>query len=330
MILTRAPLRVSFFGGGTDIASHYTKHDGVVLSAAIDKYMHIALNQTPINHVKLMYSEIEEVEDYRELKHDIVRNAIEHYSDRFKTGIEIASFADIPTIGTGLGSSSTFAVALLKALDALNMSYFMARPELLAEWACDLEINKCGSPIGKQDQYAAALGGMNLIHFNRDGTVDYRRQSLISNEAIMLEKKLMLFYTGRTRSANAILKKQSAEPKHDILNQMADQAMIASKYLTSYKLDDFGNLLDEAWNLKKQLAEGISDPMLDEIYEEAKKAGALGGKILGAGGGGYFLFYVDESNQPAVIEAMHKMNLQGFDFRFSRSGAELGYYDRRI
>lgn len=330
MILTSAPLRISFFGGGTDIESHYSKHGGIVLSAAIDKYMYISLNHTPINHVKLMYSEIEQVQDYRELKHDIVRNAIEHYSDKYKTGLEIASFADIPTIGTGLGSSSTFAVTLLKALDALNAQYFTARPELLAEWACDLEINKCGSPIGKQDQYASALGGMNLIRFNKDGYVDYRPQSTISGEAHTLKNRLLLFYTGKTRSANSILKKQSAEPKHDILNQMADQAIIAARYLTSYRLDDFGCLLDEAWKLKKQLTDGISDEHLDEIYEEAKKAGALGGKILGAGGGGYFLFYVPEDRKTSVIEVMTKMNLQGFDFNFSNSGASLLYNDSRI
>jgi D-glycero-alpha-D-manno-heptose-7-phosphate kinase len=323
MILTKAPLRVSFYGGGTDLASHYREHGGAVLSAAINKYMYIAINKTPIDHVKLMYSEIETVQDYKNLKHDIVRNAIEYYSDKHKTGLEIASFADVPTVGTGLGSSSTFSVALIQNLMELNVRSFMPRHQKIAEWACDLEIDKCGSPIGKQDQYAAAYGGMNLFEFKPD-------ESVIDTPTVShyaMTENLLLFYTGRKRSANLILEKQNAEPKHDILSKMTDQAILGFRYLNSKQYDDFGMMLDEAWNLKKQLTDGISDPELDEIYKSAMSVGAYGGKILGAGGGGYFLFYVPLNKQAHVIKEMNDKGLSLQGFNFSRTGVETVYND---
>lgn len=323
MILTKAPLRISFFGGGTDLPSFYRKHGGAVLSVAIDKYMYIAINKTQHEYIRLSYSEIEQVHNHMDLKHSLVRNAIEHYSDNYKTGLEIASFADVPTVGTGLGSSSTFSVALIKALSDLNAKSFTFLRHKIAEFACDLEIEKCGSPIGKQDQYAAAFGGMNHFRFNPTGTVSVTPISVLPD----LNENLLLFYTGRTRSANDILTKQNAEPKIDILRQMREQSNLGVHFLMSNQEDDFGALLHEAWKLKAQLVDGISDPELDNIYEEGILSGALGGKLLGAGGGGYFLFYCKQPQQTALIERMQKMNLVHVPFKFSLSGVDTVFND---
>jgi D-glycero-alpha-D-manno-heptose-7-phosphate kinase len=323
MILTKAPLRISFFGGGTDLPSFYKDHGGAVLSVAIDKYMYIAINKTQHKYIRLSYSEIEQVQNHMDLKHSLVRNAIEHYSDKYKIGLEIASFADVPTVGTGLGSSSTFSVALIKALTDLSSDTVTFTRCKIAEWACNLEIDVCGSPIGKQDQYAAALGGMNHIRFNQDDSVSITPISLLPD----LNEKLLLFYTGRTRFANSILEKQNAEPKTDILLKMREQSNLGVHYLMTNQEDDFGSLLDDAWKLKTKLADGISDPELDNIYEEGIKAGALGGKILGAGGGGYFLFYCRQENQSKLIESMEKLNLLHVNFNFSVAGVETVFND---
>ena len=306
MILTRAPLRMSFFGGGSDIASHYEKFGGAVLSVAINKYMYISMNTTPIDHVKLMYSEIETVKSYHQLKHNIVRNAIEYYGQKHKTG---------------LGSSSTFSVALIQALSVLN-GYYRSK-FAIAEAACDLEINKCLSPIGKQDQYAASYGGMNYIEFNRDGTTTVMPVEDYED----LWPNLLLFYTGRQRSANKILARQTANPNHKLLNAMVAQANTGLDLLKNKSYDDFGYLLDDAWQYKRRLTTGISDSELDIVYEEAIESGALGGKLLGAGGGGYFLFYVPIHKQLDVIAAMESLDLQHIDFNFSKTGVETLYND---
>lgn len=322
MILTRAPLRVSFFGGGSDLPAYYTKSPsgGVCLSTAIDKYMYIALIETPKKHVKLMYSEIEIVDNVDKIKHDIVRNALNHFS--FKSGIEIGSFADIPTAGTGLGSSSTFTVALMQGLHYLRHGRDMS-PYKLSEEACNIEIDMCGKSIGKQDQYASAYGGTNLFQFKADGDVDI---TPVETYLRPLNNNLMMFYTGKTRSANDILAKQSKamneESKFVIVDEMVKMTYEAYDHLMNDEIDNFGALLDKTWSLKKQLANGISDAKFDSIYKSAMTAGALGGKLLGAGGGGYFLFYVPEDNQEAVAEAV---GLERFDFTINAHGAEIVY-----
>lgn len=328
MILVRAPLRVSFFGGGTDAAPHYTRFGGAVLSTAIDKYMYIAVNKTPINHVKLMYSEIELVDDYQKIKHDIVRNAIRYHGKKHQSGLEISSFADIPTVGTGLGSSSTFSVAMIHALSVMNG--FHLSKNSIADAACDLEINKCASPIGKQDQYASAFGGMNYIRFNKDHSVNVEP---VYAEPIQdgtgLWQNLLLFYTGRTRFANNILAKQNGEPKHDVMCELKAQADQGLKHVINAEYDDFGYLLNDAWRLKVKMADGISDPEIDAHYTAAIDAGAYGGKILGAGGGGYFLFYAPLINQTNVIETLQSRGLQHVSFNFSKTGVETLYSDIR-
>jgi D-glycero-alpha-D-manno-heptose-7-phosphate kinase len=321
MILTRAPLRLSFFGGGTDLASHYRNYGGAVLSTTIDKYMYIAVNTTSHDYIRLSYSEIETVKDYTELKHNIVRNAIEHYSDITKIGLEISSFADVPTVGTGLGSSSTFSVALLQALSELNSRKFMPTKKLIAEWACDLEIKRCESPIGKQDQYAAAYGGLNHIQFHRNDNVKVTQ--IYAEESF--QNNFLMFYTGRKREANSILKGQSADPKHAVLEKMKSQVHTGIQHIKQHRYDDFGDLLDEAWHLKKQLADGISDDHLDYLYNEAKSNGALGGKILGAGGGGYFVFYCSKKNQEKLKMRMHDLSLIEIPFSFTLDGVETVY-----
>lgn len=328
MILVKAPLRISFFGGGTDLASHYREHGGAVLSVAIDKYMYIAVNKTPVEHIKLSYSEIELVHHYRQLKHDIARNVIKTYGGDYTSGIEISSFADVPTVGTGLGSSSTFTVAMIEAMATMN-GIHLSNYELAAA-ACDIEINQCGSPIGKQDQYASAFGGMNHITFYPDEFVHVKPLLYYQPELDAFNSKLMMFYTGITRSANAILTKQNAEPKHEILSAMKEQADHACDLFNQHKYDDFGALLYDAWKLKAQLADGITDPHFDNIFEEAMRSGALGGKLLGAGGGGYFLFYVPEASQVSVYDTMKRLGLQHFPFKFSRFGTETVYNDNTI
>ena len=325
MILTKAPLRISFFGGGSDLASHYSKHGGAVLSAAIDKYMYIALNTTPQEHVKLSYSVIEHVKNYKELKHDIVRNVIECYGGKHKIGLEIGSYADIPTVGTGLGSSSTFAVALIQAFASLNG--YNPSPQIVADAACDIEINWCRSPIGKQDQFAAAYGGMNYFMFDRD---DYVRSIEVDKQYFGIKQNLLMFYTGVTRSANAILAQQNARPDHEALKKMADQALLGFNLLKSERYDDFGDLLHDAWVLKSGLTPGITNESIDGHYIAAMANGALGGKILGAGGGGYFLFYVPKDSQERVIHTLECRGLKHIDFNFSETGVQTVYNDSSL
>lgn len=307
------------------MASHYSKYGGAVLSAAIDKYMYIALNTTPQDHVKLTYSVIEHVKNYKDLKHDIVRNVIECYGGNHRIGLEIGSYADIPTVGTGLGSSSTFAVALIQAFASLNGH--SPTPHAVADAACDIEINWCRSPIGRQDQFAAAYGGMNYIRFDRDEGVSV---TPAHTDLSAVKKNLLMFYTGVTRSANAILAEQKAKPNHDALKIMAGQALTGLDYLQKERYDDFGALLNEAWMLKRQLSPGITNESIDNHYQAAMSAGALGGKILGAGGGGYFLFYVPHDSQAEVIQTMESRGLKYIDFEFSSTGVQTVYNDSSL
>ena len=323
MILSRAPLRVSFFGGGSDLPAFYrkSKNGGVVLSTAIDKFMYLVLIDTPKDHIKLMYSEIEIVHGANNIKHDIVKNVLNQYN--VQGNIEIGSFSDIPTIGTGLGSSSTFAVALINGIEHLRRDGSISKQKL-AEAACEVEITLCGKPIGKQDQYAAAYGGTNLIEFRTDDSVDITPVDSVFLQ--YLNDNLMLFYTDKTRSANDILAKQSKAmdetSKFKLVEEMASMTYTAYEHLNEYELDSFGDLLDQSWMLKKQITKGISDSTFDDIYDTAKKNGALGGKLLGAGGGGYFLFYVPEERQERVAKSL---SLQQMKFNIGAEGAEIVY-----
>jgi len=298
MILVSAPLRVSFFGGGSDLESYYKNHGGAFLSLTLNSRIFLAVNLTTNNEVKVHYSKTEIVESSSMLEHSLIREALNLF--KIDNNIEIGSFADMPTSGTGLGSSSSFSVALIGALKKIKGIPFSSRD--LAEEACHLEIDICGENIGKQDQYAAAFGGLNFYEIDKSGLIKVSKNLVTSSIESELEDRLYLVNTGIKRSASSILKKQidNIETSNQSLESqknLVEMAYQAYEFLIDGKLDEFGSLLHESWICKKSVSNLISDSSLDEIYTNGIKAGALGGKLLGAGGGGFFLFYVPTSNK---------------------------------
>lgn len=321
MIVTKTPLRISFFGGGSDIPEFYREHGGVVVSAAIDSYIYIAAHQCVAPHLKVIYSQLELEHDIEKIKHDRVREVLKHFD--MTTNMEIASFSDIPTKGTGLGSSSTFTVGLIHALAAMKNKHVY--PALLAETASMIEIEKCKEPIGKQDQYAAAYGGLRVYEFNKNDEVTW---SEFKHERVIVEnlqKNLLCFNTGIVRPASSVLTEQVQNLKTkvnvDNTKRIVDTAWEAIHLLKSEQYDAFGELLDKSWQIKKKLSSNVSNGYIDEMYSKAMEAGALGGKILGAGGGGYLLMYVPQERQDKVLEAM-KGYLQ-FKFKFDYRGSRI-------
>jgi D-glycero-alpha-D-manno-heptose-7-phosphate kinase len=317
MIITRTPFRVSFAGGGSDIASFYEKHGGCVLSTAINKYMYISVHPSfDPDETVLKYSETETVNDIADIKHKYFKQVL---TDLDVKGVELVSTADVPA-GTGLGSSSSFTVGLLNSLYAYKGVY--VSKERLANEACETEIDKLKNPIGKQDQYAAAYGGLNFYEFKRDGSVTVEPVIMEKAAKAALEGNLMMFYTGQLHSASAILKEQSnnitAGDKEKNQLKMCDLARALREELTRGNIDAMGEILHENWLLKKTLARGISNPAIDEAYERAIKAGAIGGKLLGAGGGGFLLFYVPKEKQDSLKK---KMELPQMPASFVRQGS---------
>ncbi len=323
MIISRTPLRISFFGGGTDLKEFYGLEGGAVLSTAIDKYIFATVNKKFDEHIRVSYSETEIVERVDQIRHDLVREAMKLAG--VLKGIEMTTIADIPSQGTGLGSSSTFTVGILNALHAYKGEYVSA--ETLANEACKIEIDIVGEPIGKQDQYIASYGGFQFIQFNKDGSVFVDPIVCSGELKEELCGNLMLFYTGVTRRANTILaeqKKKASNDKIKELKALKDLAVISRRSLeVDQSIDQFGRLLDEGWKLKKSLASGISNAEIDAMYEKAKKAGALGGKITGAGGGGFLLLYVPGNRQEHVRSALHP--LRQIDFKFEPQGSKIIY-----
>lgn len=320
MIITRAPFRVSFCGGGSDLPSFYEQHGGCVLSTSIRKYMYLTLHKSfDPSEIVLKYSQTEIVHDYDEIQHNYFRQVLRNLDVK---GVEITSMADIPA-GTGLGSSSSFTVALLQLLHTYKGEF--TSKYSLAEDACDVEINQLGNPIGKQDQYAAAFGGLNFIEFKQNGYVDVQPVVMKPSSYQKLENNLMMFYLGGKHSASAILKEQgknlSNKDKTDAQLKMCDIARELKKQLECNDVDAMGDLLDENWQLKKTLASGISNPIIDETYDKAMKAGATGGKLLGAGGAGFMLFYVPEDKQESVRNAL--VDLREMKFLMDNSGASI-------
>lgn len=321
MIITKTPFRVSFCGGGSDMANFYEKYGGCVLSTSINKYCYISIHPYfNENQTLLKYSENELVDSPDQIKHRIFRQVL---TDMGVHGVEISSTADIPG-GTGLGSSSTFTVGLLNTLNCYNGKF--VSKDKLAKLACEVEIEKLGNPIGKQDQYGAALGGLNFIKFNQDGSVS-REPILMEGKTYKeLQKNLLMFYTGTTRSANTILAEQTknitSEDKAKNLLKMCGLAKDMKVALENNDISSFGKILDEGWQLKKELASGIANPAIDEAYEIAMKNGALGGKLLGAGGGGFLLFYCEEEKQDQLKKAI---GLRELDFSFERDGTSVIY-----
>jgi hypothetical protein len=321
MIITKTPFRVSFCGGGSDMANFYEKYGGCVLSTSINKYCYISIHPYfNENQTLLKYSENELVDEISQIKHKIFRQVL---GDMNVHGVEITSTADIPG-GTGLGSSSTFTVGLLNTLNCYN-GKFVSKNKLAA-LACEVEIEKLGNPIGKQDQYGAALGGLNFIKFNQDGSVSHEPIMMEGKTYKKLQKNLLMFYTGTTRSANTILAEQTknitSEDKAKNLLKMCGLAKDMKSALESNDISSFGKILDEGWQLKKELASGIANPAIDEAYDIAMKNGALGGKLLGAGGGGFLLFYCEEEKQAQLKKAI---GLKELDFSFERDGTSVIY-----
>lgn len=303
MIITRTPFRVSFAGGGSDIASFYTKHGGCVVSTAINKYMYISIHPSfDRKQTVLKYSKTETVSDLEKIEHQYFKRVLSNMNIQ---GVELVSTADIPS-GTGLGSSSSFTVGLLHSLYCYRGKY--VSKEKLASEACDIEIEQLGNPIGKQDQYAAAYGGLNFIEFRNDGSVIVEPLIMQMKSLRMLEANLMMFYTGQLHSASTILKEQTqnitAGDRESNQIKMCELARSLRDELQNNNIDAMGEILHENWLLKKTLASGISNPAIDEAYEKAMSAGAIGGKLLGAGGGGFLLFYVPQDKQDNVKEAI--------------------------
>ena len=319
MIITKTPLRVSFTGGGTDIKEYYAENGGgAVVSACINKYMYITVNPKFDRKLRISYSKTEIVDDAEELNHEIARECLKLVG--IKGGIEITSIADIPA-GTGLGSSSTFTVGLINAL--YTYAGLILSPSEIAERACKVEIDILKHPIGKQDQYAAAFGGLNYFAFEPDETVDRKNISLSEQDKRRMSRKLMFFYTGITRNADNILAEQKANisGKIDTLNYMKAQAEKMHHMLTTEGFtEEFGRMLHDGWLHKQKLAANISDSQIAEYYDRALRAGAVGGKLLGAGGGGFLLFYCDEWLQQNVEEAL---GLRRVDFNFTQNGSRV-------
>ena len=323
MIITRSPLRISLGGGGTDLPSYYREHTGFLVAAAIDKYVYITLHQTFVQELIVKYSKLERVTSVDQLEHPIIREAMKALQVG-APNLEITSMADIPG-GTGLGSSGSFTTGLLRALHALKKN--IVHPAELAEQACDIELNKLGEPIGKQDQYIAAIGGITAFTFHPDGRVEYRPCKISEETLFNLEDNLLLFFTGYSRSASAILKDQNDKSKKN------DQAMLDNLHFTKelgYKslealetgnLDEFARLMDVHWQRKKARSSGMSNAHINDWYDHAMANGALGGKLIGAGGGGFLLFHT--SDKPRLRRAMVGSGLREVRFRFDFEGTKV-------
>ncbi|OQY48804.1 MAG: GHMP kinase [Anaerolineaceae bacterium 4572_78] len=326
MIISRTPLRVSFAGGGSDLPAFYQKEQGAVVSTAIDKYIYITVNKKFNHQVRASYAITEIVDNADLLKHELIRESLQLIGT--KQGIEITSISDIPSTGTGLGSSSSYTVGLLNALYAYKGK--MAGAERLASEACYVEIEQCGKPIGKQDQYIAAYGGLQYIRFNRDGTVFTDPVICEPNTRRRLQEGLLLLYTGLTRSADAILIEQSRETKTKVEKQAVLREMVGLAHqlydaLCLNDTDAFGEILHDGWMKKRQLTAKISTPLIDDWYERARQAGAIGGKILGAGGGGFLLLYAHPQRHVDICRALPE--LKPVSFKFCPQGSKIIYVE---
>jgi len=324
MIITRTPFRFTLGGGGTDLPSYYSKFGGFIFAAAINKYMLINLNRPIVDDlVRVKYTKSEMVHHRDELQHEIAREAMRLTG--IENALEIVSMADVPA-GTGLGSSSCYAIGLLNGLHTMKRESISLQD--LAEEACDLEINRLGKPIGKQDQYMAAFGGLTVMEIDKDGRVHVRGADVSEATIDDLNRNLLMFYTGTSRSAIEILSGQSKDVKEmekNVLESMHYIKELGYKILEAVEngnITDVGLMFDQHWKYKKKISTKMSNPNFDKIYEVAKENGALGGKISGAGGGGFFLFYVEEK-QVKVREEMKKMGLREMRYRFDFDGTRV-------
>lgn len=323
MIITRTPFRVSFVGGGSDMEEFYAQCGGAVLSTTINKYMYIASHRFfDEDKVRVKYSKTETVTRLAELEHPILREVLAQF--HVSGAVEISSNADIPA-GSGLGSSSSFTVGLIHNLHVRAGKY--VTKGRLAEEACDVEIRRLKEPIGKQDQYAAAYGGLNVFHFNPSGTVSVEPVHLKADVFTALQDHLLMFHTGGQRMASYILSEQRenlrSRQKREVLKQMVEMVWEARDALYDGNLNRFGQILDRSWRLKQQLASKISSDGINRAYQQAIRAGALGGKLLGAGGSGFLLFYCEPSHQDRVRDALAP--LRELKFHFETEGSKIIY-----
>ena len=323
MIISRAPVRISLGGGGTDLESYYSKRGGFLIAGAIDRYVFISANKRFYDSIRLSYSQTEIVKNVEDIKHRIFRESLKYLG--VNNGIELVSIADVPA-NSGLGSSSSFTVSLLNALHAYKRDFVSQKQ--LADEACHLEIDILGEPIGKQDQYASSFGGVIALTFERDGNVIVEPVKMGEETLTDLERDILLFSTGIERSASGILSEQNQKSKDgnkdviETLDQIKSIGLETKKAFESGDLDKFGELLDVHWQIKKNLSNKISNNFIDNCYGAAMSNGALGGKIMGAGGGGFFMFYCSK-NQKKLISAMKEKGLKPMKFRFDFEGAKI-------
>ena len=323
MIITRSPLRITLGGGGTDLPSYYEKHGGFLIAAAIDKYVYITLHQTFEQELIVKYSRMERLTAVDEVQHPIVRECLRLVGFQ-NPSLEITSMADIPA-GTGLGSSGSFTTALLKALHVLRKN--IVHPRELAEQACHVELDLLKEPIGKQDQYIAAFGGMTCFEFRRGGSVAAEPLKLEQETLYNLEDNLLLFFTGQSRSASAILREQDDASRRghaemeENLHFIKDMATRSRGALQAGELRGFAELMNEHWEKKKERSTQMSSRQIDEWYDLARRNGALGGKLIGAGGGGFLLFYAEDKAR--LRHAMARTGLREVRFRFEPEGTKV-------
>ena len=322
MIITQTPLRVSLLGGGTDFPGFFRRHGGAVLSAGIDKYVYVIVKERFDELIYINYSQKEIVASVDEIRHDLVREAMR--MTEVKHGVEITTLADIPSEGSGLGSSSSITVGLLNALHAYMGNQVTA--EQLAQEACQIEREILGRPMGVQDQYIAAYGNLRFIEFRKDGSIRVQSVVMTESQKRKLVSNLLLFYTGRTRKSAPILKEQEAniDARNEQLVSIRDLAYRAKSAVENDSIDSLGEMLHENWVLKKQLASGISLTEIDRMYEQAREAGALGGKVSGAGGGGFLLLYCPRHVQDRVREALS--DYRELPFMLSRYGSKVIFH----
>lgn len=325
MIIVQTPLRVSFFGGGTDFPPFYLTEGGAVLSSAIDKYIFVTIKKRFDKMIRVGYTRTEMATTVDQIEHDLIREALRKTG--IEQGVEITTMGDIPSEGSGLGSSSTVTIGTLQAM--YTYLGVIVSTEQLAQEACEIEIDILGKPIGKQDQYIAAYGGLRFIEFQKDGTIKTDRVLIDEKSLRLLNMNFMLFFTGISRKSDTILEEQQNHiaDRLAILREIKNMAYTARKELEASNVDILGELLHKSWLLKKQLAGPISNDLIDKIYNAARQAGAIGGKLTGAGGGGFLLLYCPNHKQEAVRTALS--DLQELPFQLEQDGTKVIFNYRR-
>jgi len=324
MIITKTPIRLSFFSGGSDLPAFYKQEKGAALSVTIDKFIYVCCHKTTHIGIKTMYDIVSETDNIQDMEHIITKECLNYFG--YKKELTVASISDIMSKGSGLGSSSSFTVGLVNGLYHMKTSGYLSHREA-AEIACDIEMSKCGYQVGKQDQYAAAHGGFNLFEFHIDGSVHVQKLDY-SDSWVKLENSLLLVHSGRNRSANQILQKQSQAmmypDKMNLVRKSRDKAYEGLKYFKDGDIESFGRLLHTAWMDKKAVVSDISQDYFDVVYQKAISAGAWGGKLLGAGGGGFFIFACDPTHKDKIAqEVVNGTDCKVYDFSFYNQGSKV-------